>query len=216
MPASTLVDSVGPAGTGRGRNGGAAHEDGNGGLPAGASEVPQQTYLTGVAIGLGGIGMFFVALASAWVVRKGFPNSDWQPLEIPRILWLNTAVLLASSFTLMRSRHYLLHRQTEQFRHWWGVAAVLGSFFLAGQLIAWRQLAAAGIFLATNPSSSFFYVFTAAHWVHSLAGLAALIATPWWPSRRLTRDTLTQVFAIYWHFMTVVWLFLLLLLVAPK
>src|SRR5271157_5067165 len=133
-------------------------------------EVPQRTYVTGMTIALGGILMFFMALVSAYIVRKGLTNARWVPLEVPRILWLNTAILIASSFTMSRSRSRFLAADDDGFRHWWGVTTILGVFFLAGQLLAWRQLVAAGLYLATNPSSSFFYVFTAAHGLHIVGG----------------------------------------------
>ena len=83
---------------------------------------------------------------------------------------------------------------------------------LSGQLLAWRQLEHAGVYLSSNPSSSFFYVFTAAHGVHLLGGLVALIAVAVRGPRRLTRGTATEVAAVYWHFMDGLWVFLFLLL----
>jgi len=188
-------------------NGG--HEGG----PSGAAGVPQRTYVTGMTIALAGILMFFAALVSAYIVRRGFPNSDWQTLDVPRILWLNTLVLLASSFTLARSRRHLLTGYNESFRHWWGVTAILGVFFLAGQLVAWRQLVVSGVYLATNPSSSFFYIFTAAHGLHLLGGIAALLAVAFRSPRRLARSTAVDVVSMYWHFMDGLWLFLFVFLV---
>jgi cytochrome c oxidase subunit III len=214
MEDSALLESICSGNAGRPGNGGAS--GGGGENEFHAAGVPQRTYVTGMVVTLGGVTMFFVALVSAWIVRKGFPNNDWQRLEIPRILWLNTAILLASSFTLARSRRFLLARQEGGFRHWWGVTAILGVFFLAGQVIAWWQLASADFFLATNPSSSFFYVFTAAHGLHVVGGLAALLIVPLWPSQRLARATLIEVVAIYWHFMDALWLFLFLLLMVGK
>jgi cytochrome c oxidase subunit 3 len=165
-------------------------------------------------IALAGILMFFAALVSAYTVRRGFPNSDWQALEVPRILWLNTLVLLASSFTLARSRRHLLSGDDESFRHWWGVTAILGVFFVAGQLIAWRQLVVAGVYLATNPSSSFFYIFTAAHGLHLLGGIIGLLAVAFRSPRRLARRTAVDVISMYWHFMDGLWLFLFVFLLA--
>jgi cytochrome c oxidase subunit III len=175
------------------------------------SAVPQRTYITGVIISLSGIAMFFIALVSAFVVREGFPDNDWQPLAVPRILWLNTAILLASSFTLARARkHFLAHRE-ETFRHWWSLTVILGLLFIVGQGIAWRQLWSVGIFLATNPSSSFFYVFTFAHALHLLGGIAALFMIAIRPTRYLTRRTATEIAMIYWHFMDALWLGLFIL-----
>ena len=86
-----------------------------------------------------------------------------------------------------------------------------GVLFLVGQVIAWQQLRAAGLFLATNPSSSFFYVFTAAHGLHLLGGVLALTWILFRPTHRLTQGTATEVAAMYWHFMDGLWVFLFLL-----
>jgi cytochrome c oxidase subunit 3 len=86
--------------------------------------------------------------------------------------------------------------------------------FLAGQLFAWRQLAAAGMFLRTNPSSSFFYLLTAAHGAHLIGGILALfyVAFRNWKRSRITQETAADLAALYWHFMDGLWLFLFALL----
>jgi cytochrome c oxidase subunit 3 len=185
-------------------------------LHSSSADPPQRTYVTGMTVALGGMSMFFMALVSAYIVRKGFPNSDWRSLNFPRILWLNTLILLASSATLEHSRRRMAHGDEEGFRHWWSVAIILGMFFLAGQIIAWRQLVEAGIYLATNPSSSFFYVFTAAHGLHLLGGMCALLVILLRDTRRLARSTASEVAAMYWHFMDGLWVFLFLLLLLGR
>ena len=205
-------------GTGGGSSGGnGGYGGGEGNESSGAARVPQRTYVTGMTIGLGGILMFFMALVSAYIVRKGMPNSGWVPLQVfPRILWLNTLILVASSFTIARSRRLFRADDQPGFRHWWGVTTILGIFFLVGQVLAWRQMVHAGVFLATNPSSSFFYVFTAAHGLHLLGGILALLLVLVRPTHRLTRGTATEVVAMYWHFMDGLWVFLFLLLILGR
>jgi len=85
---------------------------------------------------------------------------------------------------------------------------------LAGQVIAWRQLAAQGVFLVTNPSSSFFYVLTAAHGLHLVGGVVALlyVSSRNWRRSRISQVTATDVASIYWHFMDGLWVFLFALL----
>jgi cytochrome c oxidase subunit III len=200
------TDKGGGGGSSSGGNGG----DGGGDF-GGSGSVPQRTYVTGMTVGLGGILMFFMALVSAYIVRKDIPNADWHPLAVPRILWLNTAILIASSFTLAHARKLFRTNDDQGFRHWWGLTTILGVFFLIGQVIAWRQLAAAGLYLSTNPSSSFFYVFTAAHGLHLLGGVLALTWILFRPLHHLTRGTATEVAAMYWHFMDGLWVFLFLL-----
>ena len=95
------------------------------------------------------------------------------------------------------------------------VTLALGLLFVTGQVVAWRQLAAQGLFLATAPSSAFFYVLTALHGLHVLGGLGGLVyvlhrvrgTTGPLPLAALGAATL------YWHFMGGLWLYLLVILV---
>ncbi len=197
-----------------------------------AWSVPARTYRTGMWMALAAIVMLFAAFTSALVVRKGMSN-DWVPTALPHILYLNTLILLASSLTLELSRRSLAVGFVRQFEGWLYATAMLGMTFIAGQLIAWRELASRGVYLATNPSSSFFYLLTAAHGVHLLGGIAALLylvfrartfagATVAAVSdrrrgsalgeRRYRAGTIVGVTAIYWHFMDGLWIYILLLL----
>src|SRR4029077_6863005 len=124
-PSGGRGGSSSDGGDGSGGRGG----DGGGGS-GGSGSVPQRTYVTGMTVGLGGILMFFMALVSAYIVRKDIPNSDWHPLTVPRLLWLNTAILIASSFTLVRARNRFRANDQHGFRHWWGVTTMLGVLFL--------------------------------------------------------------------------------------
>jgi len=216
MPSTIVTEDIelipsdkGPGGGGFSGNGG---DGGDGGDSSGATRVPQRAYITGMFIALAGILMFFMAFVSAYIVRKDMPNSAWIPLQVPRILWLNTLILIASSFTLARAHGRFSAKDDEGFRHWWATTTVLGILFVAGQILAWRQLAAQGLFLASNPSSSFFYVFTAAHGMHLLGGILALLYVQFRATRKVTRGTAIEVVSMYWHFMDGLWVFLFLLL----
>jgi cytochrome c oxidase subunit III len=202
----------GPGGGNFSGDGGNGGDDGNGSASSGATRVPQRAYVTGMFIALAGILMFFMAFVSAYIVHKGTQGNAWIPLQVPRILWLNSAILLASSFTLARAHNRFNAKDEDGFRHWWATTTFLGILFVAGQILAWRQLAAQGIFLATNPSSSFFYVFTAAHGVHLLAGILALLYMQFRVTRKVARGTAIEVVSMYWHFMDGLWVFLFLLL----
>jgi cytochrome c oxidase subunit III len=220
MPGTTTTEEIQLVITDKGGGGAPSGNGGDGGGEGGGSfntgAVPQRTYITGMIIALGGILMFFMALVSAYIVHKGNPNAHWVPFTLPRILTLNTLILIGSSFTLARSHKLFLAHDDEGFRHWWNVTTVLGVFFLVGQVIAWRQLVAAGIYLKTNPSSSFFYVFTAAHGLHLLGGVLALLSVALRKTQKLTRGTATEVVSLYWHFMDGLWVFLFLLFVMGR
>jgi cytochrome c oxidase subunit 3 len=181
---------------------------------------------TGMWVAVSAIGMSFAAFTSAMIVRQD-SSTDWQHFQLPHILYLNTVILLASSVTLELSRQRIA-AITDTARHaaasakallasgvyWLYLTAALGMIFVLGQVLAWRNLAAQGLFLATNPSSSFFYVFTALHAVHVLGGMCGLF----YVLRKLMRTggagetSGLSAFSIYWHFMDLLWVYLLLLL----
>lgn len=173
-------------------------------------ELALRTYLTGVWLALAGITMLFTAFTSSLIVRRGI-SSDWQTTELPGLFWVNTAVLLASSVTLELARRSLRNGLSEVSRRWWLITTALGVTFLVGQVAAWRQLAARGVYLATNPSSSFLYLMTGAHGVHLLGGVVALLYLAILAPRPVSR-TPVEVTAVYWHFMDGLWIYLLMVL----
>ena len=157
--------------------------------------------------------MVFAALTAAFWMRHS-TSDDWTSMHKPSILWANTAVLLASSVFLDRSRHALKTHNRTRFNFWWTAATALGILFLLGQALAWRQLSEAGVYIATNPASSFFYVLTAAHAAHLLGGVSALVyvdAQAWRLRLGPAKRTVIDITAIFWHFLDGVWLYLMVL-----
>jgi cytochrome c oxidase subunit III len=169
---------------------------------------------TAIWVGIAAISMTFAALTSALVVRQG-AGMDWQHLALPNILFLNTLILVASSVTLeMFRRRFAVGDGSiaNADDPWLYATFALGALFLAGQYLAWRQLQAEGLFLASNPSSSFFYVLTAAHALHLLGGLGALVYVMRKLQTGILRPITLAVASKYWHFMGVLWIYLLALL----
>jgi len=214
MP-GTITDEIEiiDAGRGGGTDVPAGGDDDGEGAGGGFHGIPQRAYFTVIQLGLAGIIMFFMALTSSLLVRKGLGN-DWVAFNFPRVLWLNTLILLASSITIQAARRNLHGGEKAAFKGWWNVTTGLGVLFLAGQFMAWRQLASQGVFLVTNPSSSFFYVLTAAHGLHLFGGIIALLYVSHrnWRRSRISQVTATDVASIYWHFMDGLWVFLFVLL----
>ncbi len=172
-----------------------------------------ETAKLGLWVAMGSITMLFAAFTSAYIVRSA--GQDWVPLEVPSILWLNTAILLLSSVTMEISRRSFHSWQPITFRKWLLVTAVLGSAFLVGQLSAWRELSQQGIYLVSHPHSSFFYVLTAVHGAHLLAGVLVLFyVLALAAGRRLTpgESSSPSIAATYWHFVDGLWLYLMVVL----
>jgi cytochrome c oxidase subunit 3 len=206
-----IIENVGGGGGGKPpnpRGGGDRGGDGGRRVPASA-----RRYYTGIAVAIVSILMFFMALVSAYVVRKG-ASPDWVSFHFPRLIWINTAVLLASSLTMELARRRLLASESAAFRAWWSVTTVLGVLFLVGQLVVWRELVAQGVYVASSPASSFFYIFTGAHAVHLLGGVGALLFVAFRNFERAKVSALTAVAvtARYWHFLDALWIFLAVLL----
>jgi cytochrome c oxidase subunit III len=173
---------------------------------------PQAIARFGVWLMLGTMSMMFIGFTSSYMVRR--INADWQPIPLPGILWVNTLALLASSVVLEVSRRSLKSWDLPGAQRWLAFTGLLGVLFAAGQMMAWKHLAALGVFLASNPHSSFFYMLTGIHLVH-LAGGLCWFAVAFTKLRRLAyapgEDGL-GLFAVYWHFLGGLWAYLLLLL----
>jgi cytochrome c oxidase subunit 3 len=220
---ATMVTSTRPPeikkGTGAGP--GLPGPNGNGSKRGGSFRDPEShanRYRIGMWLALASVTMMFTSLSSAYIVRSS-TSSDWVSLPMPRILILSTILILASSVTIELARRKLKAFLTKAYAQWVIVTVVLGLAFLASQLFAWRQLAASGLYLSSNPHSSFFYLLTGAHAVHLAGGLFGL-SFLWLRSRRITTEDAVQkkrqasadAVAIYWHFMDALWIYLFLLL----
>jgi cytochrome c oxidase subunit 3 len=190
--------------------GGGGGDSDKGGRPR---KPPQGRYSTAITLGMISIFMFFLVPCTVFIMLE-HTSKAWVPLHLPKILWLNTAILLVSSYTLERARQRLLNADFSGFRKLWRATTILGILFLVGQVIAWLQLVASGLYIASNQATSFFYIFTAAHAVHLLGGIAALlyVAMRDFEKGKISLQTAAKITSYYWHFMDGLWVFLLLLL----
>jgi cytochrome c oxidase subunit III len=221
--AATTIPAAKSKGTGTGSGDGSG--DGRGGGGASRRPLPPQTYRMGVVFALASVSMLFMAMTSAYVIRNGL-DPDWRAIRMPSLLLFNTAVLLVSSGALEMARRGwkcgdAWHIPTP--RTWIAITLSLGVAFLCGQLAVWGQLSAQGIYLSTNPQSSFFYLLTGLHGLHLLGGIFAMS----WLFVRASQARHSELAALpvhriqwveaatlYWHFMDGLWLYLLVLLFA--
>jgi cytochrome c oxidase subunit 3 len=192
----------------------------------------------GLLVALTPVLMLFVSFSSAYVVRQGLPTldprtntlvRDWIPVTLPKLLLINTGVLILSSVFMELARRQIKGQATrvpptsasevsagDQTRiPWLSMTLVLGLAFLFGQWMAWRQLAANGFYVATTPSSSFVYLLTGTHAIHLMGGVLALFVAGIASLLRrslATRSIVVDVTAWYWHFMAGLWIYILCLL----
>lgn len=168
----------------------------------------------GMWLFLATVTMLFAGFTSAYLVRQT-TGSDWQSIPIPSALKLNTLVLILSSVTLEIGRFGHRRRRAGALRGWLLVTTLLGVGFLSGQWLAWLQLKGYGLYLPSNPHSSFFYILTGLHGVHLAGGIVALFTMLWKARRSGTEARLEnslKLCASYWHFMGALWLHLFLVL----
>lgn len=188
-----------------------------------------------MAVALSSIAMIFVSFTSAYLVRQGLPTldtrtgtlvHDWVPVPLPPLLFINTLVLLISSLTIELARRQIARgkaiasaamaspKLSDQIS-WLALTIVLGFAFLGGQIVAWRELAASGFYLATSPSSSFVYLLTGFHGLHLFGAVVVLLFAG--AAARLRKPIATQIVILdvtrwYWHFMAALWVFIFCLL----
>ena len=191
-------------------------ESGSGEFPAsGRLRIP--TGRLGLIFFLVVITVLFLLLGTAYVMRMGF--GDWVPLEEPPILWLNTLALVLSSAAFQGAWIGVRRDHAGSARTGLYAGGLFAAFFLAGQMVAWRQLDDLGYYLASNPANTFFYLLSALHALHLLGGLAA-----WGRAAARLRHAgsaaglrpAVELCALYWHFLLVVWLALFGLLLADN
>jgi cytochrome c oxidase subunit III len=192
----------------------------------------------GLAVAMTPVFMLFLSFTAVYLVRRGFlsVNVDdaayirsWVPVRLPWMLLLaNTAVLIASSITIDLARREITRAAAlapvqsipgislgeERHFPWLGLTTVLGLLFLAGQLFVWSKLSAGGFHLAGGTSSSFVYILTAMHGLHLAGGVLALLfahvaAVLHRPIE--TRRIVVDIASWYWHFMTGLWIYILVL-----
>jgi cytochrome c oxidase subunit 3 len=181
----------------------------------GGNEFPIPTGKIGLWLLIAAIVIMFAGFTSAYIVRSG--AEDWRSIAMPAILWFNSAVLILSSLTIHLSLMSIRGKwgQDGKLMLWLSITVLLGMVFLGGQLAAWGQLAKQGVYLRSNPASSFFYLLTAMHGVHLIGGLVFLS----YVFARASRHRYTpkqhlpvELCATYWHFLDGLWLYLFVFL----
>jgi cytochrome c oxidase subunit 3 len=165
-------------------------------------------YRVGLLTACISISAFFIALVIAYYWRKMTPPF-WEPVPIPATLRLSTILILISSVTFETARQLFRRGKWRMASHFLLATASLGAAFLASQLTAWRSLVMHGAFMARNPHSSFFYLFTGLHAAHLIGGLVLLFVVVLGKSKR---RELVDVATQYWHFLGVLWIALYLVL----
>lgn len=175
-----------------------------------------------VTVVLATVTMTFGAMIAVFLIRSQAPLF-WGRISLPPLLWVTTAILLASSAVLERARNHLRRNDQRGFFRLMIWTTALGLLFLAGQIAAWFQILHSGVILARNPHSWFIFLFTGLHAVHILVGLAGLAyllvrtrEPASGPKYQMNTRAMANGVSIFWHYLDFLWVVLFTLLLTRR
>ncbi|HKB65349.1 MAG TPA: cytochrome c oxidase subunit 3 [Pyrinomonadaceae bacterium] len=204
-----------------GPNGKGPKGNGNGGGRRGPRRgLSPEAYRVTMWMVIAAIVMMFAALSSAYIILSF--DGERRRVTMPPMFFLSTGIIILSSFTIETAKRSLKRENESRYRGWTIATLVLGLFFLAAQVMGWRELAAQGVYFASHPHSTFFYFFTGVHGVHLLGGIAGLSYLAIRGQRKgkvgkvMPKETSAGLMSLYWHTMDALWIWLFLLLLILK
>jgi cytochrome c oxidase subunit 3 len=164
-------------------------------------------------VGIGSLVMMFAGLTSAYIVKRNQVN--WQTFELSAFFWYSTVAIILSSVTIYLAEKAFKQREMHKYRNFLSVTVLLGVLFIVFQLLGFQQLWAKGITLQANVSYSFLYVIVGLHAAHVIGGLIALMvlfAKAFSSRTRNYNSVPVELVSTYWHFVDILWVYLLIFL----
>ena len=165
-------------------------------------------------VGIGSLLMMFAGLTSAYIVKRN--QANWQTFDLPQFFWYSTVAILLSSLTIYLAQNAFKQREMKKYRSLVITTLVLGVLFIVFQVLGFQQLWAKQVTLTGNVSYSFMYVIVGLHAVHVAGGLIALIvlfAKAFSTKTRTYNSIPVELVSTYWHFVDVLWIYLLAFLI---
>jgi cytochrome c oxidase subunit 3 len=162
-------------------------------------------------IAIGSIIMMFAGLTSAYIIKSN--QANWQEIITPKVFWYSTAAILLSSFTIQMALRSFKQREMSRYRQLMAVTVLLGVAFVVLQITGFQQLWNSGIqFKGIAGAGQFLYVIFGLHALHVLGGIIALmvmLTKAFFGKTKTYASTGVEVAAIYWHFVDLLWIYLL-------
>lgn len=176
---------------------------------------------------LAGLTMLFLSLSFAYVYTRSL--SKLPPLQLPWLFYVNTLVLLGSSYTLWQSKKAYLEDRTDKYQLTLYVTIILSIIFLILQVIAWYSLFSRQITIQSDNAAGYLYVISGLHFLHVVAGLPFLIYFSIQAKKYMIEPVSVLVYfsdphkrlnlrliSIYWHFLDILWIYLMVFFVLNK
>ncbi|MBX2889071.1 MAG: cytochrome c oxidase subunit 3 [Ferruginibacter sp.] len=165
-------------------------------------------------LGIASILMMFAGLTSAVIVKRN--QANWISYDIPQFFWWSSLAIIISSITLVLAAKAFTHRQMKQYRNLMAVTCVLGTAFLVLQSLGFYNMWQQGLTISSTSSVAFLYVLAGMHALHALGGLVALIvlyAKSYSRKQKMYSVLPIQLISLYWHFVGILWIYLLVFLI---
>jgi cytochrome c oxidase subunit III len=162
-------------------------------------------------VAIGSIVMMFAGLTSAFIVKSN--QANFRLVEIPRIFWVSTGVILLSSLTIQWALRSFKQREMGKYRWLIVSTLVLGSLFVLFQWLGFKQLWEQNVTFRGGGSGQFLYVIFGLHAIHVIGGVIALIIMflkAFFGKIKLYSPVPVEVAATYWHFVDLLWIYLLI------
>lgn len=161
-------------------------------------------------VGIGSIIMMFAGLTSAYIVKSS--QANWVEVQTPVLFWVSTAVLLLSSITVQAALRAIKQKEMQQYRSWLLATLVLGIVFVVLQWFGFQWLWQRGVRFEGAGAGQFLYIIFGLHAIHVIGGIVALIvilSRQYLGRTRNYNATPADVFSTYWHFVDILWIYLL-------
>ena len=165
-------------------------------------------------VGIGSLLMMFAGFTSAYIVKRN--QANWQTFDLPQFFWYSTVAILLSSVTIFLAEKAFKQRQMKKYRSLVSATVLLGVLFIVFQALGFMQLWEKGVTLQANVSYSFMYVIVILHAAHVVGGLVALLvlfAKAFSTRTRTYNSVPVELVSTYWHFVDILWIYLLVFLI---
>jgi cytochrome c oxidase subunit III len=163
-------------------------------------------------VAIASILMMFAGLTSAFIVKSNLVG--WRQITMPGLFWVSTTVIVLSSLTVQMALRSFRQRAMGSYRLLIAVTFVLGMAFVVLQWFGFKELWEQQqiTFRGVSGAGQFLYVIFGLHALHVIGGvitLMVLFAKAFFGKTKMYSPVPVEVAATYWHFVDLLWIYLL-------
>ncbi|MER3464390.1 MAG: cytochrome oxidase subunit III [Chitinophagaceae bacterium] len=161
--------------------------------------------------------MMFAGLTSAYIVKSN--QANWIEVQMPKLFFVSTAVIILSSVTMQMALRNFKQREMMQYRRLLITTFALGIAFVILQYLGFKWLWDNGVHFKGAGAGQFLYIIAGLHALHVVGGIVALLimaAKAFLSNTRSYNSVPVEVMTTYWHFVDILWLYLLIFFIWIK